>query len=410
VAFAIIVVVWQLDCQAQEAKDSIQSDAPNIFVDYPRGDYDYFRTEITFVNFVRDRKQADVHILVTSQQTGSGGEEYTIEFIGRRSFDGMNDTLTCVSMESDTEDNIRSRVVQVMKQGLVWFAARTPVAKNLTIVYDRPAEEQVEAVDKWNYWVFEISGNGWFNGQKTSKSMSLWANFEARRVTKASRIEFDLHGNYSEDRYEYGDYKSFGLSRSKGASAEYILSLDDHWSAGIWNSVRSSTYGNKDIHVQAMPAIEFNVYPYDQSTRRQLRFTYGLGANYINYTDTTIYYKTHEWLYSQLLRVELVLIQPWGSISATLSGSNYLHDFHKNRLYLYNQLSIRLFEGFSFNINGNVSRIHDQLALAKGDATEEEVLKGRKELATSYSYWASVGISYSFGSIYNNIVNPRFGN
>jgi hypothetical protein len=33
----------------------------------------------------------------------------------------------------------------------------------------------------------------------------------------------------------------------------------------------------------------------------------------------------------------------------------------------------------------------------------------RKQLETSYNYYAYVGISYSFGSIFNNAVNPRFG-
>jgi len=410
IACVLLIMVWPIDCRAQEPADSLQLGAPNIYLDYSWGDHDYFRTEITFVNFVRDRKQADVHILVTSQETGSGGEEYTLEFIGRRDFEGMNDTLTCVSIDSDTEDIIRGKILQVMKQGLVRFAARTPVGQSLTIGCDRPAEEQADVVDKWNYWVFELSGNGWFDGEQSSKSMSLWFEIEARRVTEASRIGFDIYGSYSEDRYEYEDYKSFGLSRSKGANAECILSVDDHWSVGGWVSAYSSTYSNKDAQVYALPAIEYNVYPYDESTRRQLRFAYRMGAYYVNYTDTTIYYKTHEWLYSQRLSAELVLIQPWGTVSTTLSASNYMHDFQKNRLYLYSRLSVRLFEGFSFNINGNVSRIHDQLSLPKGDATEEEVLKDRRELETSYTYWVSMGISYSFGSIYNNIVNPRFGN
>jgi hypothetical protein len=32
----------------------------------------------------------------------------------------------------------------------------------------------------------------------------------------------------------------------------------------------------------------------------------------------------------------------------------------------------------------------------------------RRQLATSYSYYISFGVSYSFGSIHNNIVNSRF--
>jgi len=45
----------------------------------------------------------------------------------------------------------------------------------------------------------------------------------------------------------------------------------------------------------------------------------------------------------------------------------------------------------------------------KGGATTEEILLHRKELETQYQYYISFGLSYTFGSIYNNVVNPRFG-
>jgi len=32
----------------------------------------------------------------------------------------------------------------------------------------------------------------------------------------------------------------------------------------------------------------------------------------------------------------------------------------------------------------------------------------QRQLRTSYRYYLAVGISYTFGSIYNNVVNPRF--
>jgi hypothetical protein len=54
--------------------------------------------------------------------------------------------------------------------------------------------------------------------------------------------------------------------------------------------------------------------------------------------------------------------------------------------------------------------MHDQLALVKGGATREEILLKRKELASTYTYFTYFGLSYTFGSIYNNVVNPRFGN
>lgn len=54
--------------------------------------------------------------------------------------------------------------------------------------------------------------------------------------------------------------------------------------------------------------------------------------------------------------------------------------------------------------------IHDQINLVKQDLTYDEILLQRKEIATQYEYYVNFGLSYTFGSIYNNVVNPRFGN
>ncbi len=46
----------------------------------------------------------------------------------------------------------------------------------------------------------------------------------------------------------------------------------------------------------------------------------------------------------------------------------------------------------------------------KGGAPPEQILLKKKELETQYSYYSQVGLTYTFGSIYNNVVNPRFRN
>ena len=50
---------------------------PRVFVDCRSCSDEFLRTEITFVSHVRDRHDADVHVLVTTQATGSGGTEHT---------------------------------------------------------------------------------------------------------------------------------------------------------------------------------------------------------------------------------------------------------------------------------------------------------------------------------------------
>ena len=53
--------------------------------------------------------------------------------------------------------------------------------------------------------------------------------------------------------------------------------------------------------------------------------------------------------------------------------------------------------------------INDQLALPKGGISDTDILLRNKLTETKFSYYAYFGVSYTFGSIYNNVVNPRFG-
>ena len=57
---------------------------------------------------------------------------------------------------------------------------------------------------------------------------------------------------------------------------------------------------------------------------------------------------------------------------------------------------------------GHPDKIADQIGLKKQEASTEEVLLRLQQLATGYSYFVDFGITYSFGSIFNSTVNPRF--
>ena len=57
----------------------------------------------------------------------------------------------------------------------------------------------------------------------------------------------------------------------------------------------------------------------------------------------------------------------------------------------------------------NASRIRDQLSLPARGATDEEVLLRLRQLQSGYEYNVGVGVTYTFGSIFSSIVNPRFG-
>jgi hypothetical protein len=71
--------------------------------------------------------------------------------------------------------------------------------------------------------------------------------------------------------------------------------------------------------------------------------------------------------------------------------------------------SIRVTTGLSIDLGGSASLVRDQLNIAARDATPEEILLELRELGTDYRYDFRVGLSYTFGSIFNSVVNPRFG-
>jgi hypothetical protein len=160
--------------------------------------------------------------------------------------------------------------------------------------------------------------------------------------------------------------------------------------------------------VSAGPALEYDVYPYKESTRHVLSFLYSAGVKHFNYEDTTVYFRKKETLPYESLVMNYAQKQKWGSLSLEISGSHYLNDLSKSQLTFYPEANVRLIKGLSLNLFGNYTVLHDQLYLPKGNLTREEVLLRQGQAATTYTAFLYLGISYTFGSVLNNIVNPRF--
>lgn len=388
--------------------EGLKEAAPKVFLDCRRCDRDYFREEITYINYVRDRKDADIHVLVTEQSTGSGGREYTFAFIGLNQYAGLDNTLIYSSGPNDTRDEIRRGQVEVMKRGLFPYVVKTPIAEHIYLSF-RQKLEPTAVKDPWNFWVFSISGDGRVSGESSRTSRSLDVNISANRVTPEWKIRMGLSGEFDKRTYDYEDEYIESISEEKNATGMVVKSINDHWSVGSWIEAEANTYRNLDLLFTVAPAVEFNIWPYAESTRRQLRFLYRIGYKHANYIEETIYNKMNENLFHQSLTVTLEIREPWGSVSTSLEGSHYFHNFEMNRLEWNGFLDIRLFKGLSLDIWGRYDLVHDQLSLPIGDATLDEVLLARKELATAYDYSISVGLRYTFGSVYSNVVNPRFG-
>jgi len=218
-----------------------------------------------------------------------------------------------------------------------------------------------------------------------------------------------LNYNLNLDYFHIDDQIIKSVNNGQSFNSLIVRSLSDHWSTGGSLEVESSTFNNYKLKITAMPGIEYDIFPYSESTRRQLRLLYRGGYIYQSYMDTTIYNKLEEHLWGQRLSAAYQVLQKWGSIDVSVDWFNYLHDWSKNNLSLNGSFSVRIAKGLNIQMGGGASLIHDQLSLVKGGATREEILLKRKVLATQYMYFTYFGLSYTFGSIYNNVVNPRFG-
>jgi len=389
--------------------EELKKDAPKVFIDCERCDVDYIRTEITFVNYVWDRKEADIHMLITMQDTGSGGREYTIALIGLKEYADLQNALKYFSSPTETSDEIREGLVQTLKLGLGPYVARTPMAKGVALrLLQSVKPTAVE--DKWNFWVFNISASSEMSGEEQRGSTNYRGNLSANRITLASKLRMGLEIDYEKDKYEVNGKDISKTSERRDFNGLYVKSLTDHWSLGGWVSASSSTYSNIDFAYSFHPALEYNVFPYSESTRRQLRILYRVGFSHSKYRVETVYEKMKEYLFNESLSVTLELNEPWGTAEFSLEGSHYFHDFSKNRIETSAELQLRIYKGLSLDLEGSYSAIHDQLNLPLGDATLEEILLRQRELASGYRFSFDVGLSYRFGSVFSNVVNPRFGN
>lgn len=377
-------------------------------------DFDFFRREIDWVDYMRDRQDADVHVLVTTRPTGGGGTEFTLRFIGQRRFAGRDNALRHTSRQADSEDRVRRGLLRVLKAGLVPYAVETPAGERLQIgLAPGEAETPTAATpgrDRWNYWTFSVGANGFFNGEQTYSSTNLSGSASANRTTEALKISLGVNNRYGEQSFELQDGRTISnIQRNYGARALVVRSLGPNWSAGGRVSANSSTFLNQALAVRVAPAIEFNVFPYAESSERQLTFLYSVGANHFDYEEETIFGETEETRFDQSLTVSYDVKQPWGSINTSAEVAHFLHDPSKNRVELGGGINLRLVKGLQFRISGHAARVRDQLYLPAGDLPIEEVLLRQRQLETAYRYFGSIGLSYTFGSIYNNVVNPRFG-
>ena len=369
-----------------------------------------FRTEVTFVDWVREREASNIHLIMTSQSAGAG-TEYVFDFLGSGPFLGMDAEVRYTSPSTDTQDETLGGLTRTLAAGLAGYAARLGYGASLEItpLPSPTASPAVPATDPWNLWVFELGANFEMRGEERESSQEFGGSFSANRTTPDWRIEFEVDGEFSERRVELNDGREFVRAQDEWEVESLVVrSLAPHWSGGAEVGANTSTRFNRDLGFRAGAALEWSYFPYPEANRRQFVVQYQLGVAQIRYEDETIFGKLEETLADQRLAAVYELRQPWGDASFTAGWSNYLHDWDRFALAVGADFGIRLFRGLELNVQGEYDIIRNQLYLPAEDLSDEEILVQQRALATGYEYSVDVGIRYRFGSVYNNVVNNRF--
>ena len=380
---------------------------------------DYIRTEIPFVEFVRDRKLSNVHLLPTYQSTASNGLRVSLIVIGQEIFKNRNDTLNFMRVMNESDSEYRTKLLNHIRAALIPYLAKTNQLDLISIAAIKTNKDSLATLrkesdqkDKWNYWVYNSGISGFIYGDNNYNSTNLSIDFSASRTTEKLKTNISINNNIDVNRYSFeenGEKKTAtNTQRNYSLNANIIKSINSHWSYGGFLQINNSLYQNYQLQVYPSAGLEYNFLPYSKYNVKYVvvRYIYGVQLN--NYYKTTIFEKLNENLAEQSLGLYSNSVQKWGSIYASLTWQNLMKDFKRNSINFGLSNTIRLTKGLNLSFDIKYSSIKNQVNLEKGDASFEDILIRRRQLATSYSFYMGTRITFAFGSIYNNVVNPRF--
>lgn len=379
-----------------------------VFLDCNQCDKTYFREELNIVDYVRNRDEADVHVFVTSNRTSSQRIQFEISMLGRGRFENQNFNSTCLSQVEPTSNDIRVTLLESIKVGLVPYLSQTQLIDAVKVSIDAPKRiEDEPTTDPWNFWVFEVNGSGSWNKETSQSRLRYSSSLTAERVTEMWRIRSRAYLNGSTFNFDNDGEAIQTKRKSDGAYLNIVKSLGPHFSAGTSLSYSSSTFSNLAQSISTRLAFEYNIFPYTEVSKRELTIAYRVGPYFQRYDELTIYDQLDERLWRESLSINLRMRQPWGNAFAGLTGGHYFHDLSKYSVDLDGSVNLRLYKGLNVRFGGSFNLIRDQLSLPKGGASLEDVILQQRQIAKDFDSSLYAGIGFTFGSIYNNVVNTR---
>jgi len=431
---ASVAILHSTEATAQDAAATAAVASPpaalRVFLDCQGQvpcDRNHFRTEIQWINWMNDREDADVHLIITSEMVGGGGRRFNLDFIGREAMAQLADALTYTSSGTDVQIETLDGLSQSTRLGITTYAIDAGLGSECDDSFEEtvattpaggpgaPGAPVTQVVtDPWNYWTFRAGLSGNMSFEELREGYRINPSFGADRVTEIWRFNFFANVNLN---HETTTIPARGaqpertvVSDQDGWNANSTLarSLGDHLSTGAVFGGGSSTQNNRKVRVSVSPAIEWNYYPFSEQNRRQLIAFYSLGVQYNKYEEETVFGVTQETVPLHRVGIQYRAVEGWGNAGLSLDASQYLHQGGLYSLGASGNVSFRLIRGLELNLSASGQKIEDQIHIQASDFDEEEILLGNINLPTSYNYQASIGLSYRWGSSFSNIVNTRF--
>lgn len=416
--------------QEEAAQESAAAaDKLKVFLDCASRncDRDHFRREIEFVTWVREPQDADVHVIMTSERAGGGGFRYTFDLEGREELSEMEDQYTHTSSVTDVEDEVIDALTRNLSLGLVRFATLAGYGEGLEVTaVERPragtgVTEQVDPEeDPWDFWVFNVGGDASIDEEDRSERKNFGFRVNANRTTEAWKLNVSARGNFSRSDFNLRDTVISNDQDSWNVSSFAVRSLGEHWGVGAELEANNSTRFNRDLLTAVGTGVEWNLFPYEESTRRVGLIRYVASFERVEYVDSTLFDLLEESLVTHELTLEYEAREAWGNANVSASASQFVWrpdvpddlalDVEDPGITfgIGGFIRYRILRGLSLNVSGSYRRIEDQIFLPKKELSDEDILLGRIRLPTQSQTSFRVGLSYSFGSIFNNAVNTRF--
>lgn len=407
ILFLFVALITSVAAFAQTAEDQI-----NVYLNCPGCDLNYVKNEINFVNYANDPLRAQVHILVSTQTTGGSGAVHQLEFLGKEGFDGDKFTLKFQAEPTMTDLEKQQGLVRTLKLGLVPFVAQTPMAPTLNFTEKKAeAPKQTIPVGKskklMDSWLFETYANFNLDKESLRSTFDLRYGLYAEHLSPEWRIRIEPSFYFQERVVRTDEEEIRSYRRQNGYNGKIVKSLGKHWSLGVFNNIYSNTYNNVKLGMWIAPAVEYSFLPYSEVVTREFTVAYHIGRLSNRYFEETIFLKMEDKIYSHFMDVNLRLRREWGDVNMVMQGSCFLNDWSRNHLSINGRVGVRVFKGMTLNMGGTFRIVNDQITLPRGDTTLEDILLGQKQLATAYNSNVNFGVRYTFGALYNNVVNTR---